>query len=72
MKVDEENGKSEGMVNGRYQNIWRFSSNEFWKIVGCLVLAFTFGLGGVEIVRKGIGAKYKWKEEKHMFNYDEG
>ena len=29
MKVDKENGKSPLMVNGRYQEVWRFSSNEF-------------------------------------------
>ena len=46
MKVDEDNGKSVGMVNRRARNIRRFSSNEFWKIIGCLISAPTFGLGG--------------------------
>ena len=27
MKVDEENGKSEEMVNGRARKAWRFSRN---------------------------------------------
>ena len=45
-KVDEENGKALGKRNGRYQNIRWFSSNEFWKNIGCLVSDPTFGLGG--------------------------
>ena len=46
MKVDEDNGKASGMVNGRYQTFRRFSGNEFWKNIGCIVPAPTFGLGG--------------------------
>ena len=46
MKVDEENGKAVGMVNGRSWKIWQFSSNAFWNSIGCLVSAPTFGLGG--------------------------
>ena len=45
MKVDEDNGKTAVMVNGRYQNCCRFSSNEFWKNIGCIVSAPIFGLG---------------------------
>ena len=29
LKVDKENGKATGIGNERYQNIWRFSINEF-------------------------------------------
>ena len=29
MKVDEENGKAMGMVNGRHQKVWRFSEINF-------------------------------------------
>ena len=46
MKVDEENDKAVGMVNGHYQNIWRFSRDEYWKNIDCLVSAPTFGVGG--------------------------
>ena len=45
-KVDEYNGKVVGMVNGQNQNVQRVSSNDFWKNIGCLVSAPTFGLGG--------------------------
>ena len=44
MKVDEDNGKALGIVNGWYQQFWRFSSNWFLKNIDCLVLAPTFGL----------------------------
>ena len=46
LKVYEDNGKSLVMVNGRYQNVRRFSSNEFWRNIYFLVSAPTFGLGG--------------------------
>ena len=48
-KLDEENGKVLGKGNGRYQKICRFSRNEFWKNISCLVSAPTFGLGGSRI-----------------------
>ena len=35
--LDKENGKSLGIRNGRYQKFRQFSSNEFWKNIGCLV-----------------------------------
>ena len=46
MKVDEENGKAAGMVNGQYQNVCKFSINGFWKNVSCLVSVPDFILGG--------------------------
>ena len=45
-KVDEGNRKALGKSNVRYRKVRRFSSNEFWKNIGCLVSAPTFGLGG--------------------------
>ena len=45
-KVDEENGKALVKVNVRYRKIRQFSSNEFCKNIGCLVLDPTFGIGG--------------------------
>ena len=45
-KVDEENGKALNKGNVRYQMFCLFSSNEFWKNIGCLVSDPTFGLGG--------------------------
>ena len=50
--MDEENDKYVGMVNERARKVWRFSSNEFWKNVGCLVLDTTFGLGGLRLCEK--------------------
>ena len=52
IKVDEDNGKSVGMVNVRARKFWRFSSNEFWKNIDCLVSAPTFGLGGSRMWEK--------------------
>ena len=58
--------------NARYQKVLRFSSNEFWKNIGCLVSDPTFGIGGVEFVVEGIGYKDKGKEEEKTFNSDKG
>ena len=44
--MDEDNGKSVVMANAWYQKVWRFSSNEFWTNIGCLVSDPNFGLGG--------------------------
>ena len=46
LKVDEYNGKSMVIENGRYRKFCRFSGNDFFKNIGCLVSAPTFGLGG--------------------------
>ena len=54
--VDEENGKAVGVVKVRPRRDWPFSINEFWKNIGCLISASTFGIGGSRI----------WdKEESH-------
>ena len=45
-KVDEDNGKSLGMGNGRYRKFCRFSRNEFGKNIGFIP---TFGLGGSRV-----------------------
>ena len=37
MEVDDDNGKYVGTVNGKAQKVQRFSSNEFWKNIGCLI-----------------------------------
>ena len=49
MNMGEENGKSEVMVNRRARKVWRLSSNEFWKNIGCLVSAPTFGIRGLRL-----------------------
>ena len=36
-KVDEDNGNVLNKGNVRYLKVRRFSSNEFWKSIGCLV-----------------------------------
>ena len=72
IKVDKDNGKSVGMVKGRARKFWRFSRNEFWKNIGCLVSAPNFGLGGVEDVGEVRGSKDKQKEDEEKFNQDEG
>ena len=52
MKVDKENGKVAGMVNGRALRVWRYSSNEVWNKIGCLVSAPTFGIGELRLWEK--------------------
>ena len=52
-KVDEDNGKALVKGNVRYRKVRWFSSNEFWKKIGCLVSAPTFGLGGTRLSEKG-------------------
>ena len=63
-KVDEENGKSLVKANGRYQKVCHFSSNEFWKMIGCLVSVPTFGLGGSRLWEKEEGIKISGKKRK--------
>ena len=43
--MDEENDRDIVMVKLRMGGFWRFSSNEFWKKICCLVSTPTFGLG---------------------------
>ena len=45
-KVDEENGKALDKRNVRYRKVRQFSSNTFWKNIGCLVSDPIFSLGG--------------------------
>ena len=45
-KVDEKNGRGRTQDNGRFRKLQRFSRNEFWKNIGCLLSAPIFGLGG--------------------------
>ena len=63
-KVDEENGKVLNKGNVRYRKVCQFPSNDYWKNIGCLVSAPTFGLGGVKAVGEGRVFKAKWKEEE--------
>ena len=49
MKVGEYNGKAVLIVNVWSWGFWRFSSNEFWKNIGCLISAPTFGIGGLRL-----------------------
>ena len=52
MSIDEDNWKSVVMVKRRSRKVRRFSSNEFWRNIGCLILAPTFGLGGKILWKK--------------------
>ena len=51
-KVDKYTGKDVIMVNRQACKVRRFSSNEFWKKIGCLVLAPNFGLRGSRLCEK--------------------
>ena len=52
MKVNEDNSKALGMVNGQYKNNWRFSSNDFLNNIGYLVSDPTFDLWGSRLWEK--------------------
>ena len=63
-KVDKENGKSLGIGNGQYQKVSRFSRNEIWKNIGCLVSAHTFGLGVPRLWKNEEDIKISRKKSK--------
>ena len=54
MKVDEDNSKAMGVVNGWYLKVWQFSSNEFRKNIGSLFSDPTFGIGGLRLWKKDL------------------
>ena len=67
--VEEDNGKETGISNGWYQKLCWFSSNEFWKNIGCLVSARTFGLGGSRLWEKEEDIHISGKKRKmHSIN----
>ena len=45
MMVNNDNGRAVGMVKVSIRGVWRFPSNKFWNIVGCLISAPNFGIG---------------------------
>ena len=63
-KVDEDNGKASKIGNVRYRKLRWFSRKEFWKNIGCLVSAPTFGLGGSRLWEKEEDIKIIGKERK--------
>ena len=65
-KVDEENMKSLNKDNVRYQFFCPFSRNEFWKDIGCLVSAPTFGLGGSRLWEKEEEIKLSGKKRRRI------
>ena len=52
MKVYDENGKYVVIVNERDWKVSQFSSNIFWKNIGCPVSAPTFAIGGLRLWEK--------------------
>ena len=63
-KVDEENGKQLVKGNVRYRKVRRFSNCEFWKNIGFLVSAPTFGLWGSRLWEKEEELKLSAKKRK--------
>ena len=51
-KVDEDNVGEVTKEHRRFQKLCRFSRNEFWKSVGCLLSAPTFVIGGSKLWEK--------------------
>ena len=62
--VNEENGKQSVKGNVWYRKVCRFSSCEFWKNIGCLISAPTFGLGGSRLWDKEEELKISVKKRK--------
>ena len=50
--------------NVQYRKVRRFSSNEFWKNIGCLVSDPTFGIGGLSIWDKEEDLKLSGNKRK--------
>ena len=63
-KVYEDNGKHRVKGNFWYRKVRRFSSSEFWKNIGYLVSAPTFGLGGTRLWEKEEEQKLSGKKRK--------
>ena len=53
MRVESDNGKANEILST--SKVWRFSNNEYWKNIGCLILDPIFGVGGVDNVRNRRG-----------------
>ena len=64
--MDKDNGKVLGKGNVRYRKICLFSSNEFWKNIGCIVSAPTFGLGGSRMWEKEEDLKLSGKKRRRL------
>ena len=56
-----------GMGKVRIRKVWWFSSNEFCKTIGCLILVTTFGFGGRGY--EGIRSKKKISGKKRNIFY---
>ena len=63
-KVDKDNGKALNKGNARYQKVRRFSRNEFWKNIGCLVSDPTFGIGWSRMLGKEEDIKLSGNKRK--------
>ena len=57
VRVDEDNKRALGMGKVGIRKAQRFSINEFWKNIGCLVLSYTFVIGGSIL----------WKNEEEKY-----
>ena len=57
-------GKQRVKGNVRYKKVRRFSSSEFWKNIGCLVSAPTFGLEGSRLWENEEEQKLSGKKRK--------
>ena len=64
LNLNEDNGKATGTGNRQYQKVHRFLSNKFWKNIGCLVSAPTFGLRGSMMCEKEEETKISGEKRK--------
>ena len=63
-KLDEDNGKELNKGNVWCRKIRRFSRNEFWKNIGCLISAPNFGLGRSRLWEKEEETNISGKKRK--------
>ena len=59
-------GKTLNKGNVLYQKVRRFSSNEFWENISCLVSDPTFGLGGLRLWEKEEEINLSGKKRKRL------
>ena len=62
--MDKDNGKALGIGNVWYRKLRWFSSNEFWKNIGCLISAPTFSLAVSRLWEKEEDIKISGKKRK--------
>ena len=69
-KVNEKNDRWGTQDYGRFWELLQFSRKKFWKNIGCLLSAPTFGIGGSRLWEKD--PKISGKKRKRLRSYGLG